>query len=89
MMRARPQWWPYAVLIAEVLLFFRRVLFDFSYVIPWDLRYYHFPMMAFMARSLRAGELPLWDPYSYCGFHLREFYPAALLPTDARRYFLE
>src|SRR6185369_4006189 len=84
MMRARRQWWPYAVLVAEVLLFYRRVLFDFSYVIPWDLRAYHFPMLAFMARSLRAGELPLWDPYSYCGFPIyanlqaQLFYPPTL-----------
>lgn len=84
MMRARRQWWPYAVLLAEVLLFYRRVLFDFNYVIPWDLRYYHFPMLAFMARSLRAGELPLWDPYSYCGFPIyanftaQLFYPPTL-----------
>jgi hypothetical protein len=85
MMRPRPQWWPYAVLVAEVLVFYRRVLFDFSYVIPWDLRYYHFPMLAFMARSLRAGELPLWDPYSYCGFPIyanltaQLFYPPTLV----------
>jgi hypothetical protein len=84
MMRARRHWWPYAVLVAEVLLFYRRVLFDFSYVIPWDLRSYHFPMLAFMARSLRAGELPLWDPYSYCGFPIyanlqaQLFYPPTL-----------
>jgi hypothetical protein len=85
MMRPRPQWWPYAVLFAEVLVFYRRVLFDFSYVIPWDLRYYHFPMLAFVARSLRAGELPLWDPYSYCGFPIyanltaQLFYPPTLV----------
>jgi hypothetical protein len=84
MMRARRQWWPYAVLIAEVLLFYRRVLFDFSYVIPWDLRSYHFPMLAFMARTLHAAELPLWDPFSYCGFPIyanlqaQLFYPPTL-----------
>ena len=37
-----------------------------------------------MARSLRAGELPLWDPYSYCGFPIyanltaQLFYPPTL-----------
>lgn len=85
MMRANRQWWPYTVLFAEVLLFYRRVLFDFSSVIPWDLRFYHFPILAFMARSLRGGELPLWDPYSYCGFPLyanfqaQLFYPPTLI----------
>ncbi|MGH9657587.1 MAG: hypothetical protein ACRD96_03525, partial [Bryobacteraceae bacterium] len=60
---------PYAVLLAEVLLFYWRVLFAPSvYAIPWDLRYYHLPLAEFMAASYRAGELPLWDPWTYCGF---------------------
>jgi len=58
---------PYAVLVAEVLLFFRQVLFQEGYVIPWDLRYFHYPHAEFIAESFRRGELPLWDPYTYCG----------------------
>lgn len=58
---------PYALLLAEVLLFFRHVLFYGGYVIPWDLRYDHYPIAAFVAESFERGELPLWDPYTYCG----------------------
>ncbi len=58
---------PYLLLLAEVLLFFRHVLFFGGYVIPWDLRYDHYPIAVFVAESFERGELPLWDPYTYCG----------------------
>jgi len=58
---------PYAVLLAEVLLFFRHVLFLGGYAIPYDLRGFHLPHASFIARSLERGELPLWDPYTYAG----------------------
>jgi hypothetical protein len=58
---------PYLLLLAEVLLFFRHVLFVGGYVIPWDLRYDHYPIAAFVAESFERGELPLWDPSTYCG----------------------
>ena len=91
MMRADRKWWPLAVLLAEVLVFFRQVLFYGHYVIPWDFRSYHFAQIGFMARSLAHGELPLWDPYTYCGFPsyadltAQLFYPpslAALLASN-------
>lgn len=94
---------PYAVLLAEVLLFFRQVLFQEGYVIPWDLRYFHYSHAEFIAESFRRGELPLWDPYTYCGrpffanIQTELFYPplglavlASNLTGGARLlYFLE
>jgi hypothetical protein len=61
---------PYLILLAEVLIFYRRVLFG-AYAIPWDLRTFHLPLATFIADSFRAGEFPLWDPFTYCG---RPFY---------------
>jgi hypothetical protein len=58
---------PAGVLLAEALIFHRRVLFSRNWTIPWDFRDYHLPLAEFMARSLREGRLPLWDPYTYCG----------------------
>ena len=81
----RRKWWPYGVLLAEVLAFYRLVLFVPGYVIPWDFTYYHFPIFDFLARSLRSGELPLWDPYTYCGMPIyaniqaQLFYPPTLV----------
>jgi hypothetical protein len=66
-------------------LFFRHVLFYGGYVIPWDLRYDHYPVAAFVAESFERGELPLWDPYTYCGRPLyaniqaQVFYPPMIV----------
>ena len=59
--------WPYLVLLVEVLAFWRGVLFSGRWAIPWDLQGYHQPLAWFVARSLGRGELPLWNPYIYCG----------------------
>ena len=32
-----------------------------------DLNGYYYPMFAFSASTLARGELPLWNPYSFCG----------------------
>jgi len=58
---------PYWILLIEVLFFYRQVLFYDGFVIPWDLRYFHLPHASFIAECFRNGELPLWDPYMYCG----------------------
>lgn len=63
----RGDWLAAAVLLVEVLVFHGRVLFSRSWTFPWDLRDYHLPLAEFMARCLRQGALPLWDPYTYCG----------------------
>src|SRR5690348_6168256 len=93
-MRARRLWWPYAVLLVEILAFYWRVLFvPGRYVIPWDLRYFHFPIAAFVARSLGQGVLPLWDPFAYCGMpafadpSTQLFYPPALAAILASNWF--
>jgi Bacterial membrane protein YfhO len=76
--------WPILLLAAEVLAFFRHILFYGHYTIPWDFRYYHFSQSWFIARSLARGELPLWDPYTYCGMPFyanltaQVFYPPTL-----------
>ncbi len=102
-MESRRAWWPYGVLAAEVLAFYRLVLFVPGYVIPWDIQDYHLPLATFIANSLRRGELPLWDPYTYCGvpfyanIQAQLFYPPTLVAIlasnavapDHLLYFLE
>ena len=83
-MRATRKAWPILVLLAEVLAFFRHILFYGHYAIPWDFRAYHLSQAWFIARSFARGELPLWDPYTYCGMPFyanitaQLFYPPAL-----------
>ena len=61
----------------------RRVVTS-RFAIPWDLQGYHQPLAWFVARSLARGELPLWNPYIYCGIPIyanltaQLFYPPTL-----------
>ena len=83
-MRSTHRAWPLLALLAEVMAFFRHILFYGHYAIPWDFRYYHLSLAWFVARSFERGELPLWDPYTYCGMPvyadltMQLFYPPAL-----------
>jgi hypothetical protein len=81
---------PYAALLVEILLCYRKVLFRPSrYAIPWDLQFYHLPLAEFMAKSFREGHLPLWDPFTYCGWPIyaeltaQVFYPPTILAVLA------
>jgi hypothetical protein len=75
---------PYLALAAEVILFYRHVLF-LGHVIPWDLGGFHLPHAHLYADALGRGELPLWDPYTYCGrpfqanIQTAVFYPTVAL----------
>lgn len=57
------------------------IFFPSQWVIPWDLRYYHYPLERWMSDAFRRWELPLWDPFVYCGYPigsdvtLQLFYP--------------
>jgi hypothetical protein len=80
-------------LLVEVLTFYRRVLFEHGYLFPWDFRGVHLPLATFIAASLRRGEMPLWEPYTYCGVPIFAniqaaiFYPPVLLATAASNWF--
>ena len=74
---------PLLVLLAEVLIFYRQVLFSRIFVIPYDLQGYHLPLAHFTVKCLRAGELPLWNPYTYCGSPLVGNIQAQLLYPPA------
>jgi Bacterial membrane protein YfhO len=91
------------LLLAEILIFYRKIIFSSHFVIPWDFRYYHLPLASFIASSFRNGQFPLWDPYTYCGvpffanIQAQVFYPptwitvlaANLFDRDKLYYFLE
>ena len=76
---------PYCALLLFTLLFYRNILFTSDTFIPFDLPFYHLPQAVFASESLRNGQLPLWDPNTYCGRPLYAevqaayFYPARML----------
>lgn len=69
---------PYLALLTFVLLFYRKVLLDSHFLIPWDLATYHLPLMTYISRCFRNGEFPWWDPFPYCGFPFHANMQAAL-----------
>jgi hypothetical protein len=81
------------VLLPEILIFYRKVIFSAHYVIPWDFRYYHLPLTTFIANSWRRGQFPLWDPSNYCGvpffanINAQIFYPPTAITVFIANFF--
>ena len=67
-----------AALAVAALIFHRRVLFYHGFVFPWDFRLVHIPFATFIADSILHRQMPLWDPYTYCGTPLFANIQAAL-----------
>ncbi|MBN1458951.1 MAG: YfhO family protein [Armatimonadetes bacterium] len=67
------------------LLFFWRAATLGGALLQSDICYQFEPLNAFMHETLRAGRLPLWTPYLFCGYpiaaegQIATFYPPALL----------
>jgi hypothetical protein len=65
--------------------FFWRALLLRGFLVHGDICYFFEPAKAFMHESLRAGRLPLWSPYIFCGYpiaaegQIATFYPPSLL----------
>ena len=67
---ARRDWLALGALAAATLGFFWRQVFTDKAWTPaggGDLASFIYPMLQFTARHLKAGELPLWNPYLYGG----------------------
>ena len=80
-------------LLCEVAVFHRRVLFQRGFLFPWDFRGVHLPLASLVSAAFRRGELPLWDPYTYCGnpvfanIQSALFYPPASAAALAAAWF--
>jgi hypothetical protein len=72
-------------LVLQPLIFYWHVLINPSLHIPYDVEAYYFPVIAYMARCVRRGWAPFWDPYTYAGMPLygdlqaQLFYPPTWL----------
>jgi len=88
------------LLLAEVVTFFRKIVLDKDWTIPWDFTGYHLPLFCGVAKLIANGEWPLWDAFTYGGFPLfanpqaQVFYPPAwpfylIAAAINERYWLE
>src|SRR5258708_30137668 len=55
------------LLMAQPLVFCKRVLFNPKAHIPFNIEHFHLPLVPYIARCVRLGIFPFWDPYPYCG----------------------
>ncbi|MBN3032865.1 MAG: YfhO family protein [Candidatus Saganbacteria bacterium] len=74
-----------ALFLLVTLGFFARFLTGDEILAFKDLSRYFYPLRYLMAAQVKAGHLPLWDPYIFCGFPLLAtlqigfFYPLTLI----------
>jgi hypothetical protein len=66
--RRRSQVILYVSLLAVVVLFFHKPLFNSQYIFPWDFRGVQLPLISFLRDQLRENRFALWNPYSYGGY---------------------
>ena len=67
MRRFRPPLSAATVLALFVLLLFYRLLFTDRVLASGDILHYFYPYRDYAAASLRAGHIPLWNPYIFMG----------------------
>lgn len=82
----------FALLFLQPIAFFRHVLINPKFHIPWDIEGFHLPLMAAIARTWRQGEWPWWNTLIYCGYPLHAdvqaqiFYPPAWIVIAVRNW---
>ncbi len=75
---------PAAFLALQFAFFWKAALLR-GFLAHSDICYFFEPAKAFMHESLRAGRLPLWSPYIFCGYpiaaegQIAAFYPPSVL----------
>lgn len=60
--------WVYLSLLAVVVLFFHKPLFNAQYTFPWDFRAVQLPLITFLRDELSENRFALWNPYNYGGY---------------------
>ncbi len=58
--------WPFALVTLLIALAFRDLLTGSAHI-PYDIEFYHLPLLSSVEHALSAGQLPGWDPSTYGG----------------------
>ncbi len=79
-----PKWLPFVLFAIATLFFFRAHIFGSAFF--WDdFSEYVYPVRAFAAKHMSQGDIPYWNPYSFCGMPFQAdvqsalFYPPHLV----------
>ncbi|MCX7920089.1 MAG: YfhO family protein [bacterium] len=95
----KKDWFAIGILLILVLLLFGKIIINNEYFSGLDLVNAFYPWKTFLVQSVQAGELPLWNPYTFCGnpfianFQACIFYPLDMVffftsPANAFRILL-
>ncbi len=61
--------WPEAAIIVAVGFAFRSTLAGTTHL-PYDIEFYHYPLLRLVQEQFASGKLPVWDEFSYGGIPL-------------------
>lgn len=61
--------WPYAAVTAAVLAAWWATVTGTAHI-PYDLEFFHFPLLRTVTDMFASGTIPSWDPYTYGGVPL-------------------
>ncbi|MFC1806986.1 YfhO family protein [Candidatus Omnitrophota bacterium] len=73
------------ILAALLLVVFKDIVFTDSIFVKRDISRYYYPVRSVATEMLRQGEIPLWNPYVFCGIPLHAsvqnsvFYPLSAI----------
>jgi len=88
-MRPRTELIPIVLFVAVGLVFFHNVLIGGEAFFSRDIAPFFYPMKDFLARSVKAGDFPLWNPWLLNGEpFFATLQPGALYPGNVLLYFL-
>jgi hypothetical protein len=77
------------VLVVATAVLFRHALFTDAVFFSRDIEPYFYPMKAFLARTVRAGQVPLWNPWTVNGEpFFAALQPGLLYPGSLLLYLL-
>jgi hypothetical protein len=61
--------WPYGVVTIAMIYAWHATLKGSAHI-PFDLEFFHFPLLRTVQQMITSGTLPSWDPYTYGGVPL-------------------
>jgi hypothetical protein len=83
-------WFAVSLLLVLTILFFWRIALTNLILVGLDVFTYFYPYKAYAAEALRAGALPLWNPYLFMGVpFLANIQSATLYPLNLPLYWLQ
>jgi hypothetical protein len=86
--KKRLRWHPVFALLAALTIFFGPVLFTGNSFFVRDLTFLFHPWKTLCSEMVQRGQVPLWDPYAYCGMPLLGNWQSAVFYPFSQFFYL-